>query len=125
MTDYEHRTQVVIQGFSGTRNINFGQADVVDLGDGSEEEDWTSASDNIGMVFWGSGGVSGNTQIYSLAAQHDLAALIVVNTEYNCGKVEADNCVPIFKSINVDAVVEANGGVMPDDIPFVMNSFQQ
>ena len=122
VTDYEHRTQVVIQGFSGTRNINFGQADVIDLGDGSEEQAWGSATDNIGLVFWGNGGVSGNTQIYSLAAQHDLAALIVVNIEFNCGNVEANNCVPIFKGINVDAVVEANGGSMPDDIPFVMVS---
>ena len=122
VTDYEHRTQVVLQGYSGTRTINFGQADVIFLGNGSEEQDWASASDNIGMVYWGSGGVSGNTQIYSLAAEHGLAALIVVNIEQNCGNVEADNCVPIFKSINVEAVIEANGGTMPDDISFVMVS---
>ena len=120
--EFEHRTEVVLQGFSGTRTINFGQADVVNLGEGGEEENWAGASGNIGLVFWGNAGVSGNTQIYSLAAQYDLAALIVVNTELNCGQIEADNCVPIFKSINVDQVVEANGGTMPDDIPFVMIS---
>ena len=120
--EFEHRTEVVLQGFSGTRTINFGQAEVVNLGEGGEEENWAGASGNIGLVFWGNAGVSGNTQIYSLAAQYDVAALIVVNTELNCGQIEADNCVPIFKSINVDQVVEANGGTMPDDIPFVMIS---
>ena len=120
--EYEHRTEVVLQGFSGTRTINFGQAEVVDLGEGGEEENWQGASGNIGVVFWDNAGVSGNTQIYSLAAQYDVAALIVINTGLNCGKVEADNCVPIFKSINVDEVVEANGGTMPDDISFVMIS---
>ena len=123
ITDYEHRTEVVLQGFSGTRTLNFNDADLINLGNGSEEADWDLASDNIGLVFLEGGGFSSNTYLYSKAAENGLAALLVVSS-YNCDKVEVDNCVPIFKGVGVDEVKNANGGSMPDDIAFMMISSQ-
>ena len=106
ITDYEHRTEVVLQGFSGTRTLNFNDADLINLGNGSEEADWDLAGDNIGLVFLEGGGFASNTYLYSKAAEYGLAALLVVSS-YNCDKVEVSNCVPIFKGVGVDEVKNA------------------
>ena len=54
-----------------------------------------------------------NTEMYSYAAQNDLAGIISVNKIINCGQIEGNDCVPIFKGTNYEALVSANGGSIP------------
>jgi len=58
----------------------------------------------------------------SLAAENNLAGLIRVNKDYNCGKVENTDCVPIFKGTGIDAITQANGGSVPTELPFIAMS---
>ncbi|MGB1485326.1 MAG: M20/M25/M40 family metallo-hydrolase [Poseidonia sp.] len=119
---FQHRVDYVIQGFSGRSDYGF-QEDVqmTDLGNGSDEALWSSASGTIGYVRSG-GTVTGNTDLMSLAAENDLAGLIRVNKNYNCGKIEGNDCVPIFKGTGIDAITEANGGSVPTELPFIAMS---
>jgi hypothetical protein len=120
---FDHRIDYVIQGFSGSADIVFSdKIEVVSIGNGSEDEMWNDVTDKIVLVSLSGVGVSGNTNLYSKAAENNAAALITWNGVYNCGKVEADDCVPIFKGTGVDEVKTANGGSMPFDIPFIMVS---
>jgi hypothetical protein len=120
---FDHRMDYVIQGFSGSDDIVFSdKIEVVSIGNGSEDEMWNDVTDKIVLVSLSGVGVSGNTNLYSKAAENNAAALITWNGVYNCGKVEADDCVPIFKGTGVDEVKTANGGSMPFDIPFIMVS---
>ncbi|HIK78280.1 MAG TPA: M20/M25/M40 family metallo-hydrolase [Candidatus Poseidoniales archaeon] len=120
---FDHRMDYVIQGFSGSADIVFSdKIEVVSIGNGSEDEMWNDVTDKIVLVSLSGVGVSGNTNLYSKAAENNAAALITWNGVYNCGKVEADDCVPIFKGTGVDEVKTANGGSMPFDIPFIMVS---
>jgi hypothetical protein len=114
ITEFEHRIDYVIQGYSGSVNVAFqDNIPLVDLGDGGDDALWSDASGAVGIVDSG-GTISGNTALFVKAIENDLAALVRVNTNYNCGKVEADDCVPIFKSVDTSAVKDANGGSMPD-----------
>ena len=118
ITDFQHRIDYVIQGYSGSVDVGFDDnIPLIDLGDGGDDALWSDASGAVGIVDSG-GSISGNTGLFVKAIENDLAALIRVNTNYNCGKVEADDCVPIFKSVDTAAVKDANGGSMPD-IAFV------
>lgn len=117
--EFQHQTEYVIQGYSGSSNINFGDnIQITNLGNGSDEGLWQSATGTVGIVT-SDGSVDGNTGIYIKAAQNDLAGIIRINNNYNCGKIVLDDCVPIFKSIRVDELKEANSGSMPTDIPFI------
>ncbi len=112
----------MIQGFSGRSFIQFGDnAPVVDLGNGSEDSLWQEASGGIGYVR-GGGSITGNTALMSKAAENDLVSLIRVNKDYNCGKVEATDCVPIFKGTSIEAITEANGGSIPSELSFIAMS---
>ena len=117
-----HRVDYVIQGFSGRSDYGF-QEDVqmTDLGNGSDDALWASASGTVGYVRSG-GTVGGNTDLMSLAAENNLAGLIRVNKDYNCGKVENTDCVPIFKGTGIDAITQANGGSVPTELPFIAMS---
>lgn len=119
---FEHRVDYVIQGFSGQSEYTFQQdVQLTYLGNGSDEGLWQSASGTIGYVI-NSGTKTGNTEFFSTAAENNLAGLIRVNKDYNCGKIEGNDCVPIFKGTGIDAVKEANGGSIPSDIPFIAMS---
>ena len=112
----------MIQGFSGQSEYTFQQdVQLTYLGNGSDEGLWQSASGTIGYVI-NSGTKTGNTEFFSTAAENNLAGLIRVNKDYNCGKIEGNDCVPIFKGTGIDAVKEANGGSIPSDIPFIAMS---
>lgn len=120
--EYIHRYDYVIQGYSGTGNYQFGDdLVIVNLSNGSDDSLWSQASGEIGMV-WGSAGVGSNTDIYAKAIKNDLAALFLVNVKYNCGKVEADDCVPIFKTVDIEGLLDQTGGNLPETIPFVQLS---
>ena len=122
VTAFQHRSDYVIQGFSGQSEYMFNEEiSVTDLGNGTDESLWQTATGTIGYVRGDSSKV-GNTELYSNAAINDLAGLISVNKNYNCGKIEGNDCVPIFKGTNYDALVEANGGSLPTEIPFISMS---
>ena len=117
ITEFTHLEQFVIQGYSGTQQINFAQdIGVVDLGNGSENEDWDSASGAVGLV-WGKGDVSGNTDLFLRAQESDLFALIIVNEKQNCDELISGDCVPYFKTVDVSRF-----DTMPAGIAFLMVS---
>ena len=122
VTSFQHRSDYVIQGFSGQSQYMFNDnIAVTDLGNGTDQTLWQGATGTIGYVRGDSSKI-GNTEMYSNAAINDLAGLISVNKNYNCGKIEANDCVPIFKGTNYDSLVEANGGSIPTEIPFISMS---
>jgi hypothetical protein len=117
ITEFTHLEQYVIQGYSGTQQINFAQdISVIDLGNGSETADWDAASGAVGLV-WGKGEVSGNTDLFLRAQESDLFALILVNEKQNCDELISGDCVPYFKSVNVSRFE-----TMPAGIAFLMVS---
>ena len=119
---FEHRIDYVIQGFSGSSLFEFGNnVQIVDLGNGSEDSLWQEANGKIGYVR-GGGSITGNTALMSKAAENDLVSLIRVNKDYNCGKVEINDCVPIFKGTSIEAITEANGGSVPTELSFIAMS---
>ena len=114
-----HRMDYVIQGFSGESNIQFNQdVEVVHLGDGSDDSLWQLASGNVGYIV-GGGSVPSNTDIMVKAIEYDLQSIIRANKNYNCGKIEGNDCVPIFKGTSYSAIVEANGGTVPSELAFI------
>ncbi len=119
---FNHRMDYVIQGFSGESSITFGQnVEVVHLGDGSDDALWASAAGKVGYLV-GGGSVSGNTDIMVRAIENDLESIIRVNKNYNCGKIEGNDCVPIFKGTGFSSIVEANGGSVPTQMAFIAMS---
>ena len=122
VTIFQHRVDYVIQGFSGQSEYTFDEEiPVTDLGNGTDEALWQSATGTLGYVRMDGSGVS-NTQMYTYAAQNDLAGIISVNKIINCGQIEGNDCVPIFKGTNYDTLVAANGGTLPTEIPFIAMS---
>ena len=122
ITIFQHRVDYVIQGFSGQSEYTFDEEIVVtDLGNGTDEALWQSATGTLGYVRMDGSGVS-NTQMYTYAAQNDLAGIVSVNKIINCGQIEGNDCVPIFKGTNYDTLVAANGGTLPTEIPFIAMS---
>ena len=122
VTIFQHRVDYVIQGFSGHSEYVFDEEiPVTDLGNGSDESLWQSATGTLGYVRMDESRVS-NTQMYSYAAQNDLAGIISVNKIINCGQIEGNDCVPIFKGTNYDSLLAANGGTIPTEIPFIAMS---
>ena len=119
ITTFEHRTNFVLQGYSGSADIQFGQEmELIDLDDGTNDGLWTDASGKVGIIRGGSS-IDGNTGIYIKAAEFGLAAILRINNQSNCGQIVADDCIPIFKSIRVDEMKAANSGSIPEDIPFI------
>ncbi|MEE3082993.1 MAG: M20/M25/M40 family metallo-hydrolase [Candidatus Thermoplasmatota archaeon] len=123
---FTHREDFVIQGYSGTADIRYqDRVAVTDLGNGSEDQDWSSAALTIGLVF-GQAGVGSNTELFLRAQANDLSALILVtydttggeNPPNNC-KISGDEgrCVPYFKSVDTSQFE-----TIPDGVPFIMVS---
>ncbi|MBH34768.1 MAG: hypothetical protein CMB74_04885 [Euryarchaeota archaeon] len=119
---FQHRVDYVIQGFSGFSEYTFADdVQVTDVGNGTDDALWASAAGSIGYVRSGAD-VGGNTGIFSKAAENSLAGLIFVNKHANCGQIEANDCVPIFKGSRIDEVSAANGGSIPSELPFIAMS---
>ena len=122
ITQFQHRVDYVIQGFSGRSDYTFDDdVQVTDIGNGTDDALWASAAGSIGYVRSGAD-VGGNTGIFSRAAENNLAGLIFVNKDANCGQIEANDCVPIFKGSRIDEVAAANGGSIPSELPFIAMS---
>ncbi|DAC45152.1 MAG TPA: SAP domain-containing protein, partial [Candidatus Thalassarchaeaceae archaeon] len=61
ITQFTHREDYVIQGYSGSIDVfHTENAEIVDLGNGSEDSDWASAASKIAMI-WIESGTDGNT----------------------------------------------------------------
>ena len=119
ITTFEHRTEFVLQGYSGSADYQFGQEmELIDLDDGTVDSLWTDAAGKVGIVRGGNS-IDGNTGIYIKAAENGLAGILRINNQSNCGQIVADDCIPIFKSIRVDDMKAANSGSIPENIPFI------
>jgi hypothetical protein len=120
--EFSHRTDYVIQGFSGESNFRFqNNAEIVHLANGSDDALWESAAGKIGYIVSG-GTVGSNTQIMVKAIENDLSSIIRVNKDSGCGTIEGDDCVPIFKGTGYDDMVSANGGSAPTQMAFIAMS---
>ena len=119
VTSFNHRTDFVLQGYSGSADIQFGQEmELIDLDDGTDDGLWGTATGKVGILRGGNS-IDGNTGIYIKAAENGLAGIFRINNQSNCGQIENDDCVPIFKSILVDDMKAANSGSIPENIPFI------
>ena len=122
VTTFNHRMDYVIQGFSGASSFAFqDNVEVAYLGDGSDDSLWASAAGKVGYLVGGVS-VSSNTEIMVRAIENDLASIIRVNKNYNCGLIEGNDCVPIFKGTSHSAIIQANGGTMPSNMAFIAMS---
>ncbi|MGB1467902.1 MAG: M28 family peptidase [Candidatus Thalassarchaeaceae archaeon] len=123
ITEFEHREDYVIQGYSGFTDIRYADyVEIVDLNRGSSEESWSSASEKIGLVWIREGGddipaTESNTILFKRAQENQLLALILVNDKTNCAGLIEGDCVPYFKSLDVESF-----GNLPENIGLMMVS---
>ena len=123
ITEFEHREDYVIQGYSGFTDIRYSDfVEIVDLKTGSSDESWSSASEKIGLVWIREGeediaATESNTILFSRAQENQLLALILVNDKTNCADLIEGDCVPYFKSLDVDSFDN-----LPENIGLMMVS---
>ena len=123
ITEFEHREDYVIQGYSGFTDIRYADyVEIVDLNRGSSDESWSSASEKIGLVWIREGGedipaTESNTILFKRAQENQLLALILVNDKTNCAGLIEGDCVPYFKSLDVESF-----GNLPENIGLMMVS---
>ena len=114
---YTHREDYVIQGYSGSVDIFHSEnAEIIDLGNGSEDSDWASAASKIAMI-WIEDGTDGNTDLLERALANDVNSMITVNTMVNCDELIMNDCVPYFKGIDISRF-----DFIPDSFGFIMVS---
>ena len=114
---YTHREDYVIQGYSGSVDIfHSDNAEIIDLGNGSEDSDWASAASKIAMI-WIEDGTDGNTDLLERALANDVNSMITVNTKVNCDELIMNDCVPYFKGIDISRF-----DFIPDSFGFIMVS---
>tara|TARA_B100000575_G_scaffold66637_1_gene51264 strand:+ start:5861 stop:7579 length:1719 start_codon:yes stop_codon:yes gene_type:complete len=114
---FTHREDYVIQGYSGNVDVlHTENAEIIDLGNGSEESDWSSAASKIAMV-WIEEGTDGNTDLLERALANDVNSMITVNTKVNCDELIMNDCVPYFKGIDLSRF-----DFIPDSFGFIMVS---
>ena len=123
ITEFEHREDYVIQGYSGFTDIRYANyVEIIDLNRGSSEESWSSASEKIGLVWIREGGddipaTESNTILFKRAQENQLLALILVNDKTNCAGLIEGDCVPYFKSLDVESFDN-----LPENIGLMMVS---
>ena len=123
ITEFEHREDYVIQGYSGFTDIRYADyVEIVDLNRGSSDESWSSASEKIGLVWIREEGedipaTESNTILFKRAQENQLLALILVNDKTNCAGLIEGDCVPYFKSLDVESFSN-----LPESIGLMMVS---
>ena len=122
-TEFEHRVDYVVQGYSGDVNIvASSNTQVIELGIGNESEHWGAAANGIGVVWLldgqdGQAGTESNTVLMKRAQENSLRGLITVNAKQNCDELVEGDCVPYSKSLDITQFDEE-----PYNIGFVMVS---
>jgi len=117
ITQFTHREDYVIQGYSGSIDVfHTENAEIVDLGNGSEDSDWASAASKIAMI-WIESGTDGNTDLLQRALANDVNSMITVNSLINCDDLVMNDCVPYFKGIDLTKF-----DFIPDSFGFIMVS---
>lgn len=117
---YDHITDFVIQGYSGSLHwTNFmDDLEVVNIGDGRDDGDYEGVGGKAVLVRCAAGGASGapaNSELFFKAWEHGAAAIILHNLAYG----SQNNYPPIFKT---SPLPERWPDTNYPDIPFFMVS---
>ncbi|MFQ3321763.1 MAG: hypothetical protein ACI9O1_000859 [Candidatus Thalassarchaeaceae archaeon] len=121
--EFTHTEDYVIQGYSGSMDVRYAsETNVIDLGVGSADKNWGTASQGIGLVWLrdsinNESATENNTVLFLRAQENQLSGLILINEKTNCGELIENDCVPYFKSLNVDSFSN-----LPEGIGFLMAS---
>ncbi len=117
ITEFTHREEFVIQGYSGSASIGYVEdMDIIDLGNGSIDSDWSSAASKVAMV-WLEDGTDGNTALLQRAIENDVYSMITINARQNCDDLISNDCIPYFKSVDRNQF-----DFIPDSFGFIMVS---
>ncbi len=114
---FEHRSDFVLQGYSGSSFIRYvDDIDVVDLGTGNESADWATGAGSVVLVHM-TQDTESNTALFKRASENDVEGLILINERQNCDDLVSGDCIPYFKSIDISAIDN-----IPINMGFIMVS---
>lgn len=115
--EFEHRSDFVLQGYSGSSFIRYvDDIEVVDLGTGNESADWPSAASAVALVHM-TDETESNTPLFKRASENDVSGLILINERQNCDDLVSGDCVPYFKSVGISEISN-----IPIELGFIMVS---
>ena len=114
---FEHRSDFVLQGYSGSSFIRYvDDIDVVDLGIGNESADWATGAGSVVLVHM-TQDTESNTALFKRASENDVEGLILINERQNCDDLVSGDCIPYFKSVDISAIDN-----IPINMGFIMVS---
>ncbi len=114
---FEHRSDFVLQGYSGSSFIRYvDDIDVVDLGTGNESADWATGAGSVVLVHM-TLDTESNTALFKRASENDVEGLILINERQNCDDLVSGDCIPYFKSVDISAIDN-----IPINMGFIMVS---
>jgi len=114
---FEHRSDFVLQGYSGSSFIRYvDDIDVVDLGTGNESADWTTGAGSVVLIHM-TAETESNTALFKRASENDVEGLILINEKQNCDDLVSGDCIPYFKSVDISAIDN-----IPINMGFIMVS---
>ena len=114
---FEHRSDFVLQGYSGSSFIRYvDDIDVVDLGTGNESADWATGAGSVVLVHM-TQDTESNTALFKRASENDVEGLILINERQNCDDLVSGDCIPYFKSVDISAIDN-----IPINLGFIMVS---
>ena len=115
--NFEHRSDFVLQGYSGSSFIRYvDDIDVVDLGTGNESADWNTGAGSVVLIHM-TEETESNTVLFKRASENDVEGLILINERQNCDELVSGDCIPYFKSVDISAIDS-----IPIDMGFIMVS---
>ena len=114
---FEHRSDFVLQGYSGSSFIRYvDDIEVVDLGTGNESADWDTGAGSVVLVHM-TQDTESNTALFKRASENDVEGLILINEKQNCDDLVSGDCIPYFKSVDISAIDN-----IPINMGFIMVS---
>jgi len=114
---FEHRSDFVLQGYSGSSFIRYvDDIDVVDLGTGNESADWATGAGSVVLVHM-TLDTESNTALFKRASENDVEGLILINERQNCDDLVSGDCIPYFKSVDISTIDN-----IPINMGFIMVS---
>ncbi len=115
--NFEHRSDFVLQGYSGSSFIRYvDDIDVVDLGTGNESADWNTGAGSVVLIHM-TEETESNTALFKRASENDVEGLILINERQNCDELVSGDCIPYFKSVDISTINN-----IPIDMGFIMVS---